>query len=121
MSARDSIEVCSQTAIFRTLEDAILEAWSSSFDGSCAAQKTSEEGSSADIEGARVMKPKKPLYIREGGSIPAIRFLEKEFEAPAAHMPCGQASDSAHLDNERMSVLNLVRAREIFGKVFERL
>ena len=60
----------------------------------------------------------KPLYIREGGSIPAIRFLETEFDAPAAHLPCGQASDSAHLDNERLRLLNLYKAREIFRKVF---
>lgn len=62
--------------------------------------------------------PQKPLYIREGGSIPAIRFLEQEFNAPAAHLPCGQASDSAHLDNERLRLLNLYKSREIFRKVF---
>lgn len=63
----------------------------------------------------------KPLYIREGGSIPAIRFLEKEFNAPAAHLPCGQASDSAHLDNERLRLSNLYKSREIFKKVFSEL
>lgn len=66
-------------------------------------------------------KGRKPLYIREGGSIPSIRFLEKEFNAPAAHLPCGQASDSAHLDNERLRVANLTKSREIFRKVFGRL
>jgi di- and tripeptidase len=64
---------------------------------------------------------RKPLYIREGGSIPSIRFLEKEFNAPAAHLPCGQASDAAHLDNERLRVANLTKSREIFRKVFGRL
>ena len=64
---------------------------------------------------------RKPLYIREGGSIPSIRFLEKEFGAPAAHLPCGQASDSAHLDNERLRVSNLYKSREILRKVFGRL
>lgn len=63
----------------------------------------------------------KPLYIREGGSIPAIRFLEKSFDAPAAHLPCGQASDSAHLDNERLRLSNLYKSREIFKKVFREL
>jgi len=63
----------------------------------------------------------KPLYIREGGSIPAIRFLEQEFNAPAAHLPCGQASDSAHLDNECLRLLNLYNSREIFKKVFQEL
>ena len=60
----------------------------------------------------------RPLYIREGGSIGAIRFLEKEFSAPAAQFPCGQASDNAHLDNERLRVLNLLNARDIFRQVF---
>jgi len=60
----------------------------------------------------------RPLYIREGGSIPAIRFLEKEFGAQAAHLPCGQASDNAHLDNERLRLLNLYKSREILKKVF---
>lgn len=64
---------------------------------------------------------RKPLYIREGGSIPSIRFLEKEFDAPAAHLPCGQASDSAHLTNERLRVSNLVKSREIFREVFKEL
>ncbi|PNS14190.1 hypothetical protein CAC42_6703 [Sphaceloma murrayae] len=61
---------------------------------------------------------RKPLYIREGGSIPAIRFLEMEFNAPAAHLPCGQASDSAHLDNERLRLVNLYKSKEVFRRVF---
>ncbi|KAL9638149.1 MAG: hypothetical protein Q9164_001743 [Protoblastenia rupestris] len=68
-----------------------------------------------------VLPFQKPLYIREGGSIPAIRFLETEFDAPAAHLPCGQASDCAHLDNERLRLVNLYKAREIFRKVFVEL
>jgi di- and tripeptidase len=69
----------------------------------------------------KVPRQRKPLYIREGGSIPAIRFLEKEFDAPAAHFPCGQASDSAHLDNERLRLTNLHKAKEVFKKVFRDL
>lgn len=90
-------------SIFRTLESAVVKVWSDSLG-----------------DGAKG-GPRKPLYIREGGSIPAIRFLEKEFGAPAAHLPCGQASDAAHLDNERLRILNLVRSREIFGIVFREL
>lgn len=65
--------------------------------------------------------PTKPLYIREGGSIPSIRFLEKAFNAPAAHLPCGQASDSAHLDNERLRLVNLFNSKKIFKSVFGEL
>ena len=65
--------------------------------------------------------PRKPLYIREGGSIPAISFLEREFGAPAAMFPMGQASDNAHLGNERMRVENLYKGREVFKKLFAQL
>ena len=77
---------------------------------------------SNDHNGSEKERPlQKPLYIREGGSIPAIRFLEQEFNAPAAHLPCGQASDSAHLDNERLRLLNLYNSRRIFKIVFKDL
>jgi di- and tripeptidase len=77
--------------------------------------------STSDCTNGHKIRGRKPLYIREGGSIPSIRFLEKEFDAPAAHLPCGQASDSAHLDNERLRVSNLYKSREIFRKVFKEL
>ena len=77
--------------------------------------KTTTSGSTSSTQ------RRKPLYIREGGSIPAIRFLEKEFDAPAAHFPCGQASDAAHLDNERLRLVNLFKGREVFKKVFREL
>lgn len=75
----------------------------------------------SDIPVGPKPRGRRPLYIREGGSIPSIRFLEKEFGAPAAHLPCGQASDSAHLDNERLRVSNLYKSREIFRQVFKEL
>ncbi|KAI9736581.1 MAG: hypothetical protein M1818_006092 [Claussenomyces sp. TS43310] len=86
---------------------------------------TSLASSSQESEPDRTIseprKGRRPLYIREGGSIPSIRFLEKEFRAPAAHLPCGQASDSAHLDNERLRLSNLYKSREIFKYVFKEL
>ena len=78
-------------------------------------------GGKDETESQKQCPSRKPLYIREGGSIPAIRFLEQEFDAPAAHLPCGQASDSAHLDNERLRLLNLYNSRRIFKKVFQEL
>lgn len=29
-----------------------------------------------------------PLWVREGGSIPSIPFLEQLLDAPAVHFPC---------------------------------
>lgn len=131
--------------IFKTLEDAIIKVWGLSGQSGTVAgrelgdgetKKSSDEAKRQDNATAAevtvetksqpataksVTKNKKPLYIREGGSIPAIRFLEKEFEAPVAHLPCGQASDSAHLENERIRLVNLVNSRSIFGEVFRNL
>ncbi|KIH95316.1 di- and tripeptidase [Sporothrix brasiliensis 5110] len=129
--------------IFQTLEAAIIKAWG--MDGPVVAVEPEEEKEKnveATTETATEMatetateaattartavpspvyKARRPLYIREGGSIPAIRFLEKQFGAPAAHLPCGQASDAAHLDNERLRVVNLLKSRAIFKQVFETL
>ncbi|KAI1403959.1 glutathione degradosome [Hypoxylon fuscum] len=112
--------------IFRTLEEALVEAWAPLFSNHTTngSSKGPTNRRSTCINGITVggnFKVRKPLYIREGGSIPAIRFLEKEFNAPAAHLPCGQSSDSAHLDNERLRVVNLLKSREIFTYVFKKL
>lgn len=124
--------------IFKTFEKAIIKVWGLSgsakngetstagaFSDSDEVQNSGEKGSTStdepsqpNLDSPAESVTKKLLYIREGGSIPAIRFLEKEFEAPVAHLPCGQASDSAHLENERIRLLNLIRSREIFGEVF---
>ncbi|KAI3654271.1 hypothetical protein MP228_000990 [Amoeboaphelidium protococcarum] len=56
---------------------------------------------------------KSPLLIREGGSIPAIPWLEQYFNACVVHIPLGQSSDNAHLPNERIRVLNLIKGKEV--------
>ncbi|ODH45308.1 hypothetical protein ACO22_00186 [Paracoccidioides brasiliensis] len=83
--------------------------------------RTSTSTSQPPLAQPRSCQVVKPIYIREGGSIPTIRYLEKAFNAPAAHLPCGQASDHAHLDNERLRVENLYKSREIIGRVFRDL
>ncbi|CAK7231539.1 hypothetical protein SBRCBS47491_007965 [Sporothrix bragantina] len=125
--------------IFQTLEAAIIKAWGMEDSAAMvsveevveeqedkeaeAKDKQAEETPAATTEAVPIPKYKarRPLYIREGGSIPAIRFLEKQFGAPAAHLPCGQASDAAHLDNERLRVVNLLKSRAIFKQVFQTL
>lgn len=44
--------------------------------------------------------------------MPVIRFLQDVFRVPAVHVPMGQASDAAHLPNERIRVTNLRRVGE---------
>ncbi|GAA5998967.1 glutamine amidotransferase subunit DUG2 [Rhodotorula paludigena] len=62
-----------------------------------------------------------PLFIREGGSIPSLPFLEAEFGAEAVHFPMGTSSDSAHLPDERIRVLNLENGKAIVGKWFTQI
>ncbi|KAG8907880.1 hypothetical protein FRB99_001739 [Tulasnella sp. 403] len=62
-----------------------------------------------------------PLRIREGGSIPSIPFLEKEFGCSALHLPMGQSSDQAHLRNERISLNNLRKGKGVVEKFFQRV
>lgn len=59
-----------------------------------------------------------PLYVREGGSMPGIPFLadslqrlprpqnmrDKADEVAVCQLPFGQASDNAHLPNERLGI-----------------
>ncbi|QRV92322.1 Gly-Xaa carboxypeptidase [Ceratobasidium sp. AG-Ba] len=54
-----------------------------------------------------------PLRIREGGSIPSVPFLEKALGCHALHLPMGQSSDQAHLQNERISVNNLQKGQSV--------
>lgn len=62
-----------------------------------------------------------PLFVREGGSIPSIRMLERSFEAPAIQIPCGQSTDNAHLDNENLRIKNWSKMTEILSNVFNNL
>jgi len=57
-----------------------------------------------------------PLRIREGGSIPSVPYLEKEFGCHALHLPLGQSSDQAHLPNERISLSNLHRGKSVIER-----
>ncbi|KIM43328.1 hypothetical protein M413DRAFT_69177 [Hebeloma cylindrosporum] len=54
-----------------------------------------------------------PLRIREGGSIPSVPYLEKEFKCHALHLPMGQSSDQAHLPNERIALRNLHKGKAV--------
>lgn len=62
-----------------------------------------------------------PLFVREGGSIPSIRMLERCFDAPAIQIPCGQSTDNAHLDNENLRIKNWTKMTDILSNVFNNL
>eukprot|EP00474_Spongospora_subterranea_P002306 CRZ02764.1 hypothetical protein [Spongospora subterranea] len=55
-----------------------------------------------------------PLFIREGGTLATIRFLEDVLAAPAVHFAFGQASDQSHLEDERIRIKNLLNGRDVF-------
>ncbi|THH23069.1 hypothetical protein EUX98_g8107 [Antrodiella citrinella] len=62
-----------------------------------------------------------PLRIREGGSIPSVPYLEKEFSCHALHLPLGQNTDQAHLPNERISLVNLQRGQAVVERFFTKV
>lgn len=63
----------------------------------------------------------RPLYIREGGTIPLTSYMEKMLCAPALLLPLGQASDAAHLHNERIRLENLKKGKDVVKEFFKNL
>eukprot|EP01012_Entosiphon_sulcatum_P029800 TRINITY_DN3645_c0_g1_i1.p1 TRINITY_DN3645_c0_g1~~TRINITY_DN3645_c0_g1_i1.p1 ORF type:complete len:1297 (-),score=168.77 TRINITY_DN3645_c0_g1_i1:82-3972(-) len=61
-----------------------------------------------------------PLYIQEGGSLylPLLAVLP---QLPVLHLPLGQASDHAHLPNERIRWENLVKGKRVLKSFFKNL
>lgn len=62
-----------------------------------------------------------PLKIREGGTVPTMSWLEREFAAPCVHLPLGQSSDAGHLANERIRLLNLRNGKRVIERYLTRL
>eukprot|EP00750_Incisomonas_marina_P006934 INCI14741.7.p2 GENE.INCI14741.7~~INCI14741.7.p2 ORF type:complete len:105 (-),score=14.43 INCI14741.7:32-346(-) len=61
-----------------------------------------------------------PALIREGGSYGGItRHLEEKLQAPAIHFPMGQATDNAHLPNERLRLHNLTQGHDVLYRFFQ--
>jgi acetylornithine deacetylase/succinyl-diaminopimelate desuccinylase-like protein len=59
-----------------------------------------------------------PVFVREGGTVRVTTFLEKTLGAPALHLPMGQSSDSPHLPNERIRLLNLLMGCRVLESLF---
>ncbi|KAI9672954.1 MAG: hypothetical protein M1817_003118 [Caeruleum heppii] len=117
------------STIFKVLEQAIVKVWSSDQDRDKG--KASDFGHDVTTTlGAKAGKGQfgkstarswVPLAIREGGTIPAIPFMERELQAETANFPVGQSTDAAHLNDERIRLLNLYRGRQVFERVFKGL
>ena len=61
----------------------------------------------------------KPLYVREGGTMPVARLLEELLLAPAVMIPMGQSSDNPHLANERIRRSNLIKGKNVVRRLLE--
>lgn len=62
-----------------------------------------------------------PLYVCEGGTMPIFSFLSKTLGAPVVQVPLGQATDGAHLPNERIRAMNLHRGKDVLRFIISEL
>ncbi|KAJ1662712.1 hypothetical protein EV178_005663 [Coemansia sp. RSA 1646] len=107
------------TPVYQAAARAIREEWSASSPNASDDAGVSSSADSAFDDDAEQQEV--PLLIREGGSIPAVPWLESFFapHAVAVNIPMGQSSDNAHLDNERISLENLVRGRQVIYRLIK--
>eukprot|EP00929_Paragymnodinium_shiwhaense_P086664 TRINITY_DN47139_c0_g1_i1.p1 TRINITY_DN47139_c0_g1~~TRINITY_DN47139_c0_g1_i1.p1 ORF type:complete len:1638 (+),score=351.49 TRINITY_DN47139_c0_g1_i1:69-4916(+) len=61
------------------------------------------------------------LAVREGGTMPILAQLQAELGCHAIQIALGQASDAAHLPNERMSEKNLTKGMEAIWRTLVHL
>jgi acetylornithine deacetylase/succinyl-diaminopimelate desuccinylase-like protein/WD40 repeat protein len=62
-----------------------------------------------------------PMYIREGGTMPTSQCMAEVLDAPVIHIPFGQHSDQAHLEDERIRLKNLLNGKTVFKLFLQRL
>ena len=56
---------------------------------------------------------KKPLVVREGGTMSVLSTIQSTLQVPVVQIPLGQSTDSTHLPNERIRVQNLMKGVEL--------
>lgn len=64
---------------------------------------------------------RKPVFIREGGSIPIVQAFQETLGAPALLIGFGLPGENAHAPNEWMSVENFHRGAEAIARLYEEL
>ncbi|KAJ2785571.1 hypothetical protein GGI15_001880 [Coemansia interrupta] len=114
--------------VYRLAARAIREAWAlggepleSESEPESEPASDNESGDESEPESAAADFASTPLLIREGGSIPAVPWLEAFFapHAVAVNLPMGQSSDNAHMANERISIENLIRGRDVVYRLLD--
>ncbi|KAL8447484.1 hypothetical protein Emed_004367 [Eimeria media] len=99
------------------------------------ATRASMAGRLRGASDARIVWGVDPLYIREGGSMPAIPFLADVLrrlpgpldqpsgsdEVAVCQLPFGQASDNAHLPNERLGIRQVEKGVDVLAFTLESL
>ena len=61
----------------------------------------------------------RPLFVREGGTMPVASALQQLLNAPALLVPFGQASDACHLANERLKRANLMHGKNVVRQLLQ--
>ncbi|XBW37732.1 hypothetical protein QEN19_003314 [Hanseniaspora menglaensis] len=70
----------------------------------------------------KVWNTKDVLLIREGGSIPTIKILERLYpKAQLMILPNGQASDNAHLPGEKFRLENFFNLKKVVKNIVQKI
>lgn len=64
---------------------------------------------------------RKPVYIREGGSIPIVQAFQETLDAPVLLIGFGLPGENAHAPNEWMSLDNFHQGAEAIAGLYEEL
>jgi acetylornithine deacetylase/succinyl-diaminopimelate desuccinylase-like protein len=64
---------------------------------------------------------KKPVFVREGGSIPVVADFSKMLEVPCVLMGIGLNDDNLHAPNEKLELDNFYRGNEAAAHLMEEL
>ena len=60
-----------------------------------------------------------PSYVRSGGTLPIIPFMESTFNAPAIGIATGQITDGPHSQNERIRIKNFEGSKEVIKLILQ--
>ena len=64
---------------------------------------------------------KRPVFVREGGSIPIVGTFSKVLKVPCVLMGIGLNDDNLHAPNEKLDLDNFYRGNEAAAYLFEEL